>query len=476
MTTFTEHFWRFFFGFSLLATLKAANYTLNDTCDWVTCPSGQVCAQLFMPLFSAPVEAPRCVPHFPSDLTCTDTKCSNTSRCASFSGNSPYCYPNYDLMPCTKRICPRDKICFQENENSTTSKCVKPEAVPKCAGKNEIFTSCENGCDPTCDYPRFKNCNTSICRRGCKCRPGYLRLNGTCTKGNECPAPNTTTCASLKCPTGQKCKQSFDQDFLTPFGPPACVNTTANQTLCVDMTCPKNRMCTDGERKSYCFIKPDHLPCYKRKCPSGTICFEASPKNSTSKCILRKDAPKCTSPNETYTPCKNGRDEDVCDPSSVKKVSKNDCVPGCKCKVGFVRIAGKCVSYKECPPVVHGKFTCRPNEAYQKTENYLLNNCKHKFYNLNEREKHCVCRWGLRRNSKGNCVPLSECPKDSCDLNEEWSKCPYCEDYCGGTAFRLMCEKGFEHLQNNCEPGCGCKPNFARNLSDVCVPTASCTL
>jgi len=68
-----------------------------------------------------------------------------------------------------------------------TKKCCRPqECPPKKCGINEQFYECAP-CEGTCTKPKPGVCPL-ICRRGCGCKPGYVRLtHGKCIRACDCP-------------------------------------------------------------------------------------------------------------------------------------------------------------------------------------------------------------------------------------------------------------------------------------------------
>lgn len=84
-----------------------------------------------------------------------------------------------------------------------------------------------------------------------------------------------------------------------------------------------------------------------------------------------------------------------------------------------------------------------------------------------EEKKYCYCQKGYARNSKGYCIPESQCIKNSCGQNEVYMYC--------GTACPKTCEKlDNSGCTKNCVVGCFCKDGYVRNIDNQCIPVGQC--
>ncbi|KOB74966.1 putative scavenger receptor cysteine-rich protein isoform 1, partial [Operophtera brumata] len=73
---------------------------------------------------------------------------------------------------------------YLRNENGT---CVTPEECEPCLNDNEVYDSCNAGCEPSCNDP--EPICTKICMGGCVCAPGLFRNEtGECISVDKCPA------------------------------------------------------------------------------------------------------------------------------------------------------------------------------------------------------------------------------------------------------------------------------------------------
>uniref|UniRef100_A0A2H1VNI2 SFRICE_004256 n=1 Tax=Spodoptera frugiperda TaxID=7108 RepID=A0A2H1VNI2_SPOFR len=90
--------------------------------------------------------------------------------------------------PCENQcVCKDGRIRNAKNECVPIEKC-----EPKCAGPNEVYTTCKKSCPPeTCFslVARFSCDGSEPCRNGCVCKPGFLRksLDSPCVPICQCP-------------------------------------------------------------------------------------------------------------------------------------------------------------------------------------------------------------------------------------------------------------------------------------------------
>lgn len=104
------------------------------------------------------------------------------------------CQNRFDAPKPCPLICSGGCTC-KENyiRDEYTGNCVKPEHCPtniKCAGLNEVYSTCGSACPVTCqnrfDEPKF--CPL-YCVEGCTCEKDYIRdeCSGHCVKPDYCP-------------------------------------------------------------------------------------------------------------------------------------------------------------------------------------------------------------------------------------------------------------------------------------------------
>ena len=54
---------------------------------------------------------------------------------------------------------------------------------------DQIYSTCVSDCPFTCenkDSPT-PTCNTTVCKEGCECKPGYVKLGKKCVLKDDCP-------------------------------------------------------------------------------------------------------------------------------------------------------------------------------------------------------------------------------------------------------------------------------------------------
>ncbi|XP_044744019.1 zonadhesin-like [Chrysoperla carnea] len=295
------------------------------------------------------------------------------------------------------KLCPRIQ-CSNFTQNCSCSEgyvrnskdiCVLPEECPQCQ-QNQTYTDCGSSCPRTCN-PRSDaqiSC-LAVCLTGCFCSPGYV----TSQTYGGCILPDD-------CPNSEKC---FDNEEYQECGT-ACPDTCDNYRN-------PNRPCT-------------------KQCVQGCFCKPGLVLNSDGKCISPDQCPPPTcGEHEVYTDCGTAC-PDTCSNLGTKLNCIALCVPGCFCEQGYVRSAsGKCVLPSQCPV----NETCtKPNERYNECGTKNQRSCTN-FFNYSPPaggcEKVCECDNGYVRDCNGFCTQPQSCP-NLCGKNEKFDCGSACDTEC----------------------------------------------
>nr|UZH98602.1 zonadhesin-like protein 6 [Plectrocnemia conspersa] len=333
-------------------------------------------------------------------------------------------------------------------------KCIKECDCPiVCTGSHEEYViNCIKG-EPTCDCPNPPSCSPFT---GCRCKSGYVRLNGICIKQCDCPPKcNANEEYVISCIKGEQTCDNLYPYLCEPFTGCRCKSgyVRFNGKCIKECDCPPK--CNDNEEYVISCVKGEPT-CDNRnpiscrpftgcRCKPGYVRFN-------EKCIKECDCPpKCNANEEYVVSCING--EPTCDnrsPISCKPFT------GCRCKSGYVRFDGKCIKECDCPP------KCNNNEEY-------VINCIKGEPTCDNRNPiscrpftGCRCKPGyVRFNEK--CIKECDCPP-KCNDNEEYV---------------TSCIKGEPTCDNRnpiaCRPftGCRCKPGYVR-FNKKCIKECDC--
>lgn len=149
----------------------------------------------------------------------------------------------------------------------------------KCAS-GESYQTCNDPCEKTCSFdpkkhPRLESCGSNTCRKGCFCKPGYVRHGSNCILEKECPVDNS----------------SGDSDVETELGYPV-----SGPHRPKEYTCGKHELFTHCGNE--CFPSCDFdlkqgaekNSCSKR-CIRGCFCKPGYVR-SGSKCVLPDECPQ----------------------------------------------------------------------------------------------------------------------------------------------------------------------------------------
>ncbi|GAB0100411.1 cysteine-rich venom protein 6-like [Sergentomyia squamirostris] len=291
--------------------------------------------------------------------------------------------------------------------------CLPDELCPTC-GENEEYSDCGNGCLERCGA---NLCPIDIaCTKGCYCKPGYKRLEGSCVPEGKCP-PQCTGPNEVYADCGNNCTD-----------------------LCPD----PNRFCT--------------LECY-----NGCFCAEGYSRADYNSPCMPTDQCSCSRPNEEYSDCGNNCTE-LC-PRPGRACEKN-CWKGCFCKKGYYRprYSADCIPQYKCPPP---PVCTDPNEEVSDCGNSCNDYCPGPNYNCPiDCQIGCYCKAGYKRiTPDGPCVGESQCSVVCTNVNEEYTDCGNpCSELCPGS--EIVCPAV-------CYTGCYCKPGYSR-INGECVPTSQC--
>ncbi|XP_055677618.1 zonadhesin-like [Lutzomyia longipalpis] len=329
-------------------------------------------------------------------------------------------------------------------------KCV-PDAFCKCK-KNEVYKA-GTDCEELCSYGGSVDCSQAVCYKGCFCDNGFVRINGKCVPGAECGCGvNEEFVSSSKCQ--EDCSKTFDDCRQVPesFGCYCFRNYKRINGKCVlddNCPCPKNEEfdfindCTES-----CEGTPELCAGINNvnrcKCKEGY-------KRILGKCV--KDYLCPCDKNEEY---KYGdKCHDNCQ-ENYNNCPQGEPYKGCFCKDGYVRVNGTCQTFDNC--------LCSGNQTYTYS-NDCLETCDGNPDSCKDLplEARCYCSDGFRRDSKGNCIPDTDCP--CADPNAEYKQGKSCED---------ECVPSDECADQECYKGCYCKDDY-KKISGYCKPDSGCT-
>ncbi|KAI6656480.1 Tenascin-like [Oopsacas minuta] len=180
-------------------------------------------------------------------------------------------------------------------------------------------------------------------------------------------------------------------------------------------------------------------------------------------------------PNQEYkecgchVTCKNFLNLTICDERS--------CVEDCFCKSYFaLNSTGHCVDIFSCNRPTN---PCGEDEVHWECGTACPPTCDDPNPECEEYcQAGCVCKESTVRNSDGDCVTVSDCPKDPEDPSKE---------ECVGNQVYVECKSNCPYTCNNCydevncenitcTPGCDCKDGFvlADNTHNVCIQESEC--
>nr|QZP43462.1 zonadhesin-like protein 1 [Pseudoips prasinana] len=328
-----------------------------------------------------------------------------------------------------------------------TGKCIPEEQCPPVCGKHEVYSNCTNGgrgpyyCSDV-GYSTDSVIDPRYCTEGCVCKNGYVRDDdNNCIPISNCPSCGGDPNAESGC--GTYCGQ-------------LCTDYNIGAVACSDVCNENGCAC----RKGYVY---DQI---------------------VGKCVLPDDcsSPQCKKQHQVYDPCLQS-----CPPRTCESIGKiyfcprsrtgNECVGGCRCKNGYyTNSIGECISEKNC-------LKCNgPNEYYScggacdnVCETLSQQNQTHCPIVNVKCNPMCYCNKGYARNASNICIPINQCPKPQCGVNEIYEECPdaLCTpQYCSELGFPQPCPD----IPDRCPgpPGCVCANGYVRNKKGRCIPKANC--
>ncbi|XP_054709379.1 SCO-spondin-like [Uloborus diversus] len=443
----------------------------------------------------------------------------------------PKCSTRYSQTDTCSEPCRPGCYCRDGLVRSSDGYCILPQHCtrPLC-NENEVYSDCGSSCPTNCTNYQEVFC-TQRCRRGCSCKPGFVRgPDGRCIDPYDCPltscGPNeeivdcVNPCNDCKlrgrcyfqdCKKGCDCIAGYHRNDLGQCIPLGLCNKIAK-------SCPINEhyvqcvnTCNDcwsyGEcSQTYCNPGCDCKPGYFRnqyndcvpeyQCPISAVnCRENEEYTQcVNPCNDCENKGKCQYSCEAGCDCKKGfyRDEyDICKQheeyllcgSACPQTCENyrqriictqQCLRGCFCKAGYVRaLNGTCVLPRDCPNLSRGAL-------FMKYITYANHNVEIRVKRFNSTSgacpnvcvSGCFCQNGYVKRKDGLCVRPNECPLRNtsiCPLREVPYECiPTCRTSCDTLSETdAVCTR-------ECRAGCFCSYNEVRNASGSCIPIRDC--
>ncbi|XP_071498746.1 uncharacterized protein [Diadema antillarum] len=173
-------------------------------------------------------------------------------------------------------------------------------------------------------------------------------------------------------------------------------------------------------------------------------------------------------PGEEYRACGFRNFEQTCQTRLVGPPSRpQSCEPGCYCRSGYVRHAGRCIRREQCSVTA-----CGPGEEYRACGfRNFEQTCQTRLVGPPSRpqscEPGCYCRSGYVRHA-GRCIRREQC--SACGPGEEYRAC-------GFRNFEQTCQTrlvGPPSRPQSCEPGCYCRSGYVRHASR-CIRRDQCS-
>ncbi|XP_028178885.1 zonadhesin-like isoform X2 [Ostrinia furnacalis] len=411
--------------------------------------------------------------------------------------------PNSNLANCKKECqlgCECKDGYIRREENGP---CILPDDCPcgnPCNRPNEEYSSCTVSCTdtycPTDDEQRIKICDfPSPCDSGCVCKLNYRRLstcNDTCILAEDCPPVECTRPNEVFFGCRPFCPREHCSFVGQPCSPPFV------------RTCDPRCTCKDGYYKNDKDVCVPECECSSCPLKCKSTCLNPNPKScsrSYPNCnckrgtIWSSDGSKCIPISECpYGPSCNGdRNAHVmekppacpstCDiPNGAPLCKKLGLAVGCVCNNGYIlNSKGNCIDPDKCPcgnPCgVNGTFvSCNadcPNDICPVNDSRGVIACDPPY----PCPSGCACKHNYQYRSEKDrtCILGQECPPVNCTRpNEEWNICPsLCFDE-SCSAFNSPPPVCDTFPLPECFPKCTCKPGFARDENDVCIPGEEC--
>ncbi|GFQ77863.1 mucin-19 [Trichonephila clavata] len=323
---------------------------------------------------------------------------------------------------------------------------------------NEEVVECINFCNTCEDGDTWYG---EECIPGCDCLPGYLRNDyGECIPRELCPLPEEENYPV--CPPNEH----FDECFA--HCQKNCGNL--NQNIICPAVCISGCICNKGLVRG-----PDNRCVRPEKCP-------VRPTKGPSLDSIQKDEKRCPI-NEMFRKCSAHCQRNCSNYDHPAIPCSKKCVSGCVCKTGLVRgPKGNCIPPRNCPSKTLSTFVpkrCKANEEYSLCDAHCQRNCSNYKLPVLTCTKicapGCVCKKGLVRGPKGDCISPRACPSKGshipkrCKVNEEYSLCDaHCQRNCSNYKLPVLtCTK-------ICAPGCVCKKGLVRGPKGDCISPRAC--
>lgn len=165
--------------------------------------------------------------------------------------------------------------------------------------------------------------------------------------------------------------------------------------------------------------------------------------------------------------CASACENTCADPSLQDKVCTTECSPGCVCKEGLVRNhKNQCVEISKCT-----NESCEPNEEFSECGSHCEPTCAQPQgpqICTADCVAGCKCIKGFVKDHNGFCVSIQNCTDESCGNNQYYTLC--------GTACPKTCDNmKIEMCTSQCVAGCFCEEPFVKDDAGTCVHPLECT-
>lgn len=290
--------------------------------------------------------------------------------------------------PCST-VCKRGCFC-KRGYVRVDGKCVRDRVCSETeppeieCRRNEVFSDCGDRCEEECDsYSKSRNCPQS-CQYGCFCKPGFSRMFGTCVPKRMCHRRTTTTTTTTTTTKPTPTDPPTEKPVVCPANEFfSKCGSSCREQCSTGEVCPE--VCQTG-----CFCKSG----FKRVegvCLADNVCQDCGPNAVLKRCGLRRS--------------------ELC-PGTATDATET-CSPGCFCKSGYVRQGGVCVADQICAQMNN----CGADEVWKDCGKDCTDECDAAACASDTRlcRGDCFCKAGLKRVA-GKCVPTAACnPDPVCD-------------------------------------------------------------
>ncbi|VDD87624.1 unnamed protein product [Enterobius vermicularis] len=390
-----------------------------------------------------------------------------------------------------KDVCITWRNLIIKNNNST----IHDETV---CGANEVYVSCFDPCQPTCNALNRKACRLDTCVGGCHCREGYVRV-GSNPQAVCVPA---SQCIQYTPITADQCTDPLKEYSLCGSACPiSCATRTVPQNECTERCVagcfcripyilengrdPQNSRCIlpaqcplditiqpskypSDFQTSNSVTQPNRTPNFQVpirdfRFPISINYFNPPAHYNTLSANVR--GYPCTDPLKNFLIC--GSSCPVGCNNRVAKTCGTQCESGCFCRPPYIlkdasNLNSGCVLPEKCPAVQVPQQTCvDPRKQWVSCQS---SNCNPSCSNptgtcqMMSCKPGCVCRepYILKDHSDSNsrCILPSECPlKSQCD--DPLKEFRYCASSCP-----MGCNNRNPKTCTPCVSGCFCKLGY----------------